>query len=219
MDFEKLLEQEARKAARQDYEEVTEKTKDYSYKYSKAFIQKMNAMIHEEKRKAKKKRRWHILLVAAIILILNAGIVLANDDLREKVGELIIQFFDDNIHIRSSKEIAHSEEIFRQLHLGYVPKGYHILYETENPTTMYDVYYEGSNDNYIAFTQGFKENVDVHITYDGTGRKKIRVNGKEIYRIKDGNITSYYYEDGEYLITLSGTEKESELIKMLKSLK
>ena len=27
MDFEKLLEQEARKAARQDYEEVTEKTK------------------------------------------------------------------------------------------------------------------------------------------------------------------------------------------------
>ena len=41
------------------------------------FIQKMNAMIREEKRKAKKKRRWHILLVAAIILILNAGIVLA----------------------------------------------------------------------------------------------------------------------------------------------
>ena len=28
MDFEKLLEQEARKAARQDYEEVTEKTKE-----------------------------------------------------------------------------------------------------------------------------------------------------------------------------------------------
>ena len=189
MDFEKLLEQEARKAARQDYEEVTEKTKDYSYKYSKAFIQKMNAMIHEEKRKAKKKRRWHILLVAAIILILNAGIVLANDDLREKVGELIIQFFDDNIHIRSSKEIADSEEIFRQLHLGYVPKGYHILYETENPTTMYDVYYEGTNDNYITFMQGFKENVDVHITYDGTGRKKVQVNGKELYMIKDGNIT------------------------------
>lgn len=92
MDFEKLLEQEARKAARQDYEEVTEKTKDYSYKYSKAFIQKMNAMIHEEKRKAKKKRRWHILLVAAIILILNAGIVLANDDLREKVGSLSFSF-------------------------------------------------------------------------------------------------------------------------------
>ena len=65
----------------------------------------------------------------------------------------------------------------------------------------------------------FKENVDVHITYDGTGRKKVQVNGKELYMIKDGNITSYYYEDGEYLITLSGTEKESELIKMLKSLK
>lgn len=56
MDFEKLLEQEARKAARQDYEEVTEKTKDYSYKYSKAFIQKMNAMIREEKKKGKKEK-------------------------------------------------------------------------------------------------------------------------------------------------------------------
>ena len=163
MDFEKLLEQEARKAARQDYEEVTEKTKDYT------------------------------------IL----------DGVKGK----------GHIHIRSSKEITDSEEIFRQLHLGYVPKGYHILYETENPTTMYDVYYEGANDNYITFMQGFKENVDVHITYDGTGRKRVQVNGKEIYMIKDGNITSYYYEDGEYLITLSGTEKESELIKMLKSLK
>ena len=105
------------------------------------------------------------------------------------------------------------------MHLGYVPEVYHILYETENPTTMYDVYYEGANDNYITFMQGFKENVDVHITYDGTGRKKVQVNGKELYMIKDGNITSYYYEDEEYLITLSGTEKESELIKMLKSLK
>ena len=54
MNFEKLLEQEAQRAALQDYEEVTEKTKNYSYKFSKEFIQKMNKMIYEEKRKAKK---------------------------------------------------------------------------------------------------------------------------------------------------------------------
>ena len=39
MNFEKLLEQEAQRAALQDYEEVTEKTKNYSYKFSKEFIQ------------------------------------------------------------------------------------------------------------------------------------------------------------------------------------
>ena len=49
MNFEKLLEQEAQRAALQDYEEVTEKTKNYSYKFSKEFIQKMNKMIYEEK--------------------------------------------------------------------------------------------------------------------------------------------------------------------------
>ena len=49
----------------------------------------MNKMIYEEKRKAKKKRRLRFLLVAAVILILNAGIVLANDDLREKVGDYL----------------------------------------------------------------------------------------------------------------------------------
>ena len=54
MNFEKLLEQEAQRAALQDYEEVTEKTKNYSYKFSKEFIQKMNKMIYEEKRKAMK---------------------------------------------------------------------------------------------------------------------------------------------------------------------
>ena len=48
MNFEKLLEQEAQRAALQDYEEVTEKTKNYSYKFSKEFIQKMNKMIYEE---------------------------------------------------------------------------------------------------------------------------------------------------------------------------
>ena len=61
MNFEKLLEQEAQRAALQDYEEVTEKTKNYSYKFSKEFIQKMNKMIYEEKRKAKKKRRRMVL--------------------------------------------------------------------------------------------------------------------------------------------------------------
>ena len=102
MNFEKLLEQEAQRAALQDYEEVTEKTKNYSYKFSKEFIQKMNKMIYEEKRKAKKKRRLRFLLVAAVILILNAGIVLANDDLREKVGTLIIHFFEDCFFLHNS---------------------------------------------------------------------------------------------------------------------
>lgn len=219
MNFEKLLEQEAQRAALQDYEEVTEKTKNYSYKFSKEFIQKMNKMIYEEKRKAKKKRRLRFLLVAAVILILNAGIVLANDDLREKVGTLIIHFFEDSIYIHNSEEQTESEKIFRQLHLTYIPAGYNLLYETENPITMYSAYYEGQNDNYIGFTQGLKENVDVHVTYDGTGRRKIQVNGKEIYVVKDKEITSFYYEDNGCIITLSSTEKELELIKILKNIK
>ena len=53
-----------------------------------------------------------------------------------------------------------------------------LLYETENPVTMYNAYYEGSNDSYISFTQGFKENVDIHVTYDGTGKRRLQVNGK-----------------------------------------
>ena len=219
MNFEKLLEQEAQRAALQDYEEVTEKTKNYSYKFSKEFIQKMNKMIYEEKRKAKKKRRLRFLLVAAVILILNAGIVLANDDLREKVGTLIIHFFEDSIYIHNSEEQTESEKIFRQLHLTYIPAGYNVLYETENPITMYSAYYEGQNDNYIGFTQGLKENVDVHVTYDGTGSRKIQVNGKEIYVVKDKEITSFYYEDNGCIITLSSTEKELELIKILKNIK
>ena len=84
MDFEQLLKQEVQKAARQDYEEITAKAQDYPYKFSKEFNEKMKGIIREEKKKAKKKRRVHILLVAAILLILNAGIVLENDDLREK---------------------------------------------------------------------------------------------------------------------------------------
>ena len=98
MDFEQLLKQEVQKAARQDYEEITAKAQDYPYKFSKEFNEKMKGIIREGK-KAKKKRRVNILLVAAILLILNAGIVLANDDLREKVGTLIIHFFEDNIYI------------------------------------------------------------------------------------------------------------------------
>ena len=62
MNFEKLLEQEAQRAALQDYEEVTEKTKNYSYKFSKEFIQKMNKMIYEEKRKSKIKEDYFFYL-------------------------------------------------------------------------------------------------------------------------------------------------------------
>ena len=84
---------------------------------------------------------------------------------------------------------------------------------------MYNAYYEGSNDSYISFTQGFKENVDIHVTYDGTGKKKIQVNGKDVYIVKDKNITSCYYEDKGCIISLSSTEKESEFIKILKKYK
>ena len=219
MDFEQLLKQEVQKAARQDYEEITAKAQDYPYKFSKEFNEKMKGIIREEKKKAKKKRRVHILLVAAILLILNAGIVLANDDLREKVGTFIIHFFEDNIYIHDSGETEDSEKTFQQLQLTYIPEGYHLLYETENPVTMYNAYYEGSNDSYISFTQGFKENVDVHVTYDGTGKKKIQVNGKDVYIVKDKNITSCYYEDKGCIISLSSTEKESEFIKILKNIK
>ena len=107
MDFEQLLKQEVQKAARQDYEEITAKAQDYPYKFSKEFNEKMKGIIREGK-KAKKKRRVNILLVAAILLILNAGIVLANDDLREKVGTLIIHFFEDNIYIHDSGETEDS---------------------------------------------------------------------------------------------------------------
>ena len=204
MDFEQLLKQEVQKAARQDYEEITAKAQDYPYKFSKEFNEKMKGIIREEKKKAKKKRRVHILLVAAILLILNA---------------LIIHFFEDNIYIHDSGETEDSEKTFQQLQLTYIPEGYHLLYETENPVTMYNAYYEGSNDSYISFTQGFKENVDVHVTYDGTGKKKIQVNGKDVYIVKDKNITSCYYEDKGCIISLSSTEKESEFIKILKNIK
>ena len=192
MDFEQLLKQEVQKAARQDYEEITAKAQDYPYKFSKEFNEKMKGIIREEKK---------------------------NDDLREKVGTLIIHFFEDNIYIHDSGETEDSEKTFQQLQLTYIPEGYHLLYETENPVTMYNAYYEGSNDSYISFTQGFKENVDVHVTYDGTGKKKIQVNGKDVYIVKDKNITSCYYEDKGCIISLSSTEKESEFIKILKNIK
>ena len=47
------------------------------------------------------------------------------------------------------------------------------------------------------------------------GDTLVAINDNPVNDLIDYN----YYEDGEYLITLSGTEKESELIKMLKSLK
>ena len=145
--------------------------------------------------------------------------IIREEKKKAKVGTLIIHFFEDNIYIHDSGETEDSEKTFQQLQLTYIPEGYHLLYETENPVTMYNAYYEGSNDSYISFTQGFKENVDVHVTYDGTGKKKIQVNGKDVYIVKDKNITSCYYEDKGCIISLSSTEKESEFIKILKNIK
>ena len=219
MDFEQLLKQEVQKAARQDYEEITAKAQDYPYKFSKEFNEKMKGIIREEKKKAKKKRRVHILLVAAISSDTECRHRSGKWWFTGKVGTLIIHFFEDNIYIHDSGETEDSKKTFQQLQLTYIPEGYHLLYETENPVTMYNAYYEGSNDSYISFTQGFKENVDIHVTYDGTGKKKIQVNGKDVYIVKDKNITSCYYEDKGCIISLSSTEKESEFIKILKNIK
>lgn len=167
--------------------------------------------------------RWHIVAVM-ILLVAMSMAVLANDDIREGLRQLRLQFFTDNVTIDSVQEDASqqtdfpeeetTDEEFRAYKWEEVPEEYQVVYEEENAEFGYYVIdFEKGNDDFIYYTQNDASTFTTSITYDEEEgyKRKIDLNGLEAYSISDGRRNTVFYEKNGYLFEFTSNQPEETI--------
>ena len=150
--------------------------------------------------------------------------VLANDDIRESLMQLRLQFFSDNVTINSVQEDSSqqtdfpeeetTDEEFRAYKWEEVPEGYQVVYEEENAEFGYYVIdFEKGNDDFIYYTQNDASTFTTSITYDEEEgyKRKIDLNGLEAYSISDGRRNTVFYEKNGYLFEFTSNQPEETI--------
>lgn len=170
------------------------------------------------------RRRWHIAAVVILLAAMSMA-VLANDDIREGLLQLRLQFFSDNVTINSVQEDSSqqtdfpeeetTDEEFRAYKWEEVPEGYQVVYEEEDAVfQQYSIGFENSYGSYIEYSQTNIENSQHHISYDSqNGYKRIieLTDGLEAYSISDGRNNTIFYEKDGYLFDFMSNQPEETI--------
>lgn len=174
------------------------------------------------------RRRWHIAAVMILLAAMSMA-VLANDDIREGLLQLRLQFFSDNVTINSvqedasqqtdSREEETSSEEFRAYKWKEIPDGYQVVYEEEDAVLQqYFIGFENSYGSYIEYSQTNVENSQHHISYDSqNGYKRIveLTDGLEAYSISDGRNNTIFYEKDGYLFDFMSDQSEETILEYI----
>lgn len=169
------------------------------------------------------RRRWHIAAVVILLAAMSMA-VLANDDIREGLLQLRLQFFSDNVTINSVQEDSSqqtdfpeeetTDEEFRAYKWEEVPEEYQVVYEEEDAEFGYYVIdFEKGNDDFIYYTQNDASTFTTSITYDEEEgyKRKIDLNGLEAYSISDGRRNTVFYEKNGYLFEFTSNQPEETI--------
>ena len=247
-----ILEEATRLVVEEDFQEQNEKATKAPHIFSPEFHEKMNRVfasadaftVHNQSdaesedepflQQLDHKRKNHpspwsyrrYIAIVALLMLGVSGAVLANDDIREGLRRLSLQFFSDNVTIEASPEStteqggadAASEE-FHAYKWKEVPERYHIEYEElYEEFELYQVYYQNDNGNHIYYSQSPIEDWQTMISYDiQKGYKKIiELNdGLEAYSISDGRNNTIFYEKDGYLFEFMSDQPEEVILEYI----
>lgn len=101
--FEDELKEAIQFAVEQDYRQLEKDTLGYNHEFSRDFKQKMNDLIGKEKKRIFRRKIRFSILVAVMLLLIGTTVVLANDVIRDKIVNILIEFFDDHVDIKMNQ--------------------------------------------------------------------------------------------------------------------
>lgn len=169
------------------------------------------------------RRRWHIAAVVILLAAMSMA-VLANDDIREGLLQLRLQFFSDNVTINSVQEDSSqqtdfpeeetTDEEFRAYKWEEVPEEYQVVYEEEDAELKnYFVEYGNDLGSYIYYSQNYIEYYQGHISYDEKKgyKRTIELDGINAYSISDGRNNTIFYEKDGYLFEFMSDQTEETI--------
>ncbi|MDD7114385.1 MAG: DUF4367 domain-containing protein [Lachnospiraceae bacterium] len=212
--FEDELKEAIQFAVEQDYRQLEKDTLGYNHEFSRDFKQKMNDLIGKEKKRIFRRKIRFSILVAVMLLLIGTTVVLANDVIRDKIVNILIEFFDDHVDIKNESGKICDEESFVPYPLKYVPDGFCLEEKEENPINIYFEDYVDEKGNTISYTQSRKDTTLISLTYNGESREKKMLKGISIYYISDGEIETIVFERGAYIYDIS-TNKNNRILTEL----
>ena len=221
----KLLKDAVKIAVEKDYQkEVTDFSDKDIHTFSPAFEEKMQPLLQSKSPVRYRKRlKFRYLLVAVLILLFSGMTVLANPDVRERIGKYFEQLFDDHTDVSLDVPENHKEKEFVKVKPTYIPEGYTQIEKTYTKQTQeYILSFVNENGDTLHYTQSLPEqweNSPNSMTSDGVPSKTLDIGGFPGYLLSDEHgVYSLIYVTDNYIFYAGGKTESEELIKMIKSL-
>ena len=217
--FEFQLENAVKSACEQDIKSLDQEMKNYSYSFSPVLEKRMDKLIKQQKtRNTSRHYRWKYVLVAAVILLMNAVIVIANEEVRNKLGDLIISIYEECIEFKGNISGEDKKEEFEKYSLQYLPEGYQKVEENYNDLVEWVVKYVNESGNIILYSQSDSNASDVLVTYDGSSIDAISIRENEAWIVSEQEFLTILFEKGGYTFMISSQENMNEVIEMAENI-
>lgn len=249
-----ILEEAARMVVEEDFLEQNKKAMKSPHTVSPEFQIKMNQLfaradsftVHNQSETANKnepflrqlqdKQKNHpspspwsyrrYIAAIALLMLGVSGVVLANEDIREGLHQLRLQFFSDNVTIESAPENTTEQggadtasEEFHAYKWKEVPEGYQVVYEEENAEFGYYIMdFENDDGNFINYMQNDASLFTSSITYDEKEGYKHQIqltDELEAYSISDGRRNTIFYEKKGYLFRFMSDQPEEIILNYI----
>lgn len=191
------------------------------HKFSRRFERKIKKIIREQRRSPAMRRALQIARQTAAAILITATIgfscLMTVEAYRAKFIEVITEVFYDLTHYRFFSSWQSDTEL-GEIEFGYLPKGMdEIRREVIPDPKSQTIYFENSSGQQLKFSQQLVTNstsLDIILdTEDGT-TTTISFGDYDASLIVKDDVSILMWENGSYLMLLSGDFPSDEIIKI-----
>jgi len=215
--FDTVMKSAAEIACKEEYAELEALTDQFEYSFSDEFNEKMAELMQVSHRR-RKYGLWKYLFIAAVVLLLNLAVVMADEELREKMGSIVLSIYENCVDLRNESFRPESKE-WKEYRLTWIPDGYKELGFTDNSPDSFLRYFVNDMDDILVYSQ-YDDSSDVSVTYDEQEEiEKVSVCGTEGRIVSDGEIKTLFFSKDGYIFTISCSDPELPLMTIAENIK
>ena len=189
--------------------------------FSREFERKMSKLIKQQKSfyfpmiKTPVRRIVIVMITAAIVL---STMVISVTAIREAFINFITEIFDTHTEVQIIQDDT-APDFFEDIYaITDIPDGFEIVFQNDNieETPLLITEYQNGQE-YVIFCQNIKSKYDVNVNTEGYEMIQIYINGNEGFMIDMGDDIYITWDNGKYILEISGNIGKDELIGIANS--
>lgn len=201
----------------ENYIEFSEET-IIQHTFSKRFERKMARLIRQQKSfyfpMIRTPIRRTVTIMVTVIIILSTTVISVSA-LREAFIRFITEVFNTHTEVQTIQDDT-APKGFEDIYvITNIPDGFEIVFQNDNieETPVLITEYQNGQE-YIIFSQYIKSCYDINVNTEGYEMERIDINGNEGFKID--MVDNFYitWDNGDYILIISGNIGEIALIDM-----